>query len=73
MPTLPSTSGRNCGIRLSAGIALYKIIYCSRLDARIAMHYFATSNTLKFIAQNIGFIKLAHIYAEVIVLVADNS
>jgi len=51
----------------------YKIIYCSRLDARIPIHYFATANTLKFIAKNLGFIKLADIYTDVIALVADNS
>ncbi len=51
----------------------YKIIYCSRLDARIPIHYFATGNILKFIAQNICFIKLAPMYADVIALVADNS
>jgi hypothetical protein len=43
------------------------------LLSEFSIHYFATSNILKFIAQNIGFIKLAHMYADVIALVANNS
>jgi hypothetical protein len=34
---------------------------------------FCYANTLKFIVKNLGFIKLAQMYADVIALVADNS
>ena len=34
---------------------------------------FCYASTLKFIAKNLGFIKLADMYADVIALVANNS
>jgi hypothetical protein len=51
----------------------YKIIIVRAWVRGLLIYYFATGNILKFIAQNICFIKLAPMYADVIALVADNS